>query len=78
MGPAPMGDSGKVREFSRAMIRAFMGMNLLSEARMAPTNPTSSARVKRIRTSPAALDLRNSSMAASAAAAAARSSQAGV
>jgi len=41
MGPPPMGDSGKLREFSRQMRRAVLGTLRLRQAARVPIKPTS-------------------------------------
>ena len=77
-----MGESAKLRLFSRAITRAPAGMVPCLHAAIAPMKPISSARVKSRRTSsvgaPPARSVRSASNAESAAAAAAKSSQADV
>ena len=77
IGPPPIGDSAKLREFSKQINRAVLGTLFSLQAAMAPINPISSARVRSTPTFAVVLrDLKISSVD-SAAATAATSSQAG-
>jgi hypothetical protein len=77
MGPPPIGDSEKLREFSRQISRDRLATVCRLQAAMAPMKPTSSARVSSTPMPAPERWFRSTSNADSAAATPARSSQAG-